>query len=232
MRGLTFSGSFQKSRKDAKQSGRVIVRLEPAFVGSYILSHPLSQCKASRQGAPGPQHVDLYPLWIRGQTEKCKFWQLPLWALTSQDSFSPRPHPGSDFPTSAIIYWQELFLFLTLKESPGTILNKAPRGSTQWTESPFPHGTSPAPGDIFSLHRLSFLKMLVAQIISRHFPLSPCWPQTKARPLSPQPDPGGLTTLFHHAWLQAISLRYSFPVWHDVNSEIGEFQMSLVSQRS
>ena len=98
MRGLTFSGSFQKSRKDAKQSGRVIVRLEPAFVGSYILSHPLSQCKASRQGAPGPQHVDLYPLWIRGQTEKCKFWQLPLWALTSQDSFSPRPHPGSDFP--------------------------------------------------------------------------------------------------------------------------------------
>lgn len=126
------------------------MKLEPTSVGSCILlSLPFCQHKASRQRSPWLYHVNLYPPWIWGQTEKCKFWQLPLWALTSQDSFSPRPHPGSDFPTSAIIYWQDLFLFLTLKELPSTVLNKAPCGSVQWTESPFPHSTSPAPGNIF-----------------------------------------------------------------------------------
>lgn len=57
--------------------------------------------------------------------------------------------PWERSPTSAIIYWQELFLFLRLKELPSTILNKAPHGSKRWTESSFPHTTSPAQGNIF-----------------------------------------------------------------------------------
>lgn len=69
----------------------------------------------------------------KGKRKKCKFWQLFLWALTSWDIFCPRPHPGSDFPISALIYRQELFLFLKPKKLPSTILNKVLYRST-WEE--------------------------------------------------------------------------------------------------
>ena len=151
---LTFSRRFQKSRKDAK-SGRVILKQslrlsgKSSSSGSYVLPPPLSQRITSRQGALRLHYVDLYPLWTSGQMEKCEFWQLLLWALTSRDSFSPKLHPRSDFPTSAIIYWQELFLFLRLKELTSAILNKTPRGSKRWTESSFSYTTSPAQGSVF-----------------------------------------------------------------------------------
>lgn len=140
---------------------------------------------ANRQGAVWLHHVDLYSLWTRGQMEKCKFWQLLLWALTSRDSFSPKPHPGSDFPTSAIIYWQELFLFLRLKELPSTNLSKVLHRSKRWTESSFPCTASPAQGNISPFIISQFWRRWQ----HKSFPIVPLSAWNKGKSPSPSLDP-------------------------------------------
>lgn len=162
---------------------------------------PLSLRVASRQVALWLHYVDLYSLRTRGQKEKCKFRQLLLWALTSLDSFNPRLHPRGDFPTSAVIYWQELFLFLRPKELPSTILNRVPHRQSNELNHHFL--APPALPRVISLPlSLSFLKMLATQIISRHFPLSLCQPETKVSHVSPALTQLGSwdhTALFHGA---------------------------------
>lgn len=190
MRELAFSGRVRKSRTDAKSGGSLWTW------SLHLWGHTFSSSTIYPSARPADRASTAA---VRGfistpnqrANKKCKFRQLPLWALTSQGSFSLRPHPGSDFPTSAIIYWQDLFLFLTLKELPSTILNKAPRGSTQWTESPFPHGTSPAPGNVFP----SIVSHFWRHWQHKSSPdISHCpsvIPKQRQGPQSPQGDPGG-----------------------------------------
>lgn len=109
--GEMFSGGCQKSGKDAQVASHVIMKLGAVHQAGPVLLHgaPLALTSAdsqqtNRAGAFALCSVDLYPFGAREQTGKCKFWLLPLWALTSWDSFRPGPHPGSDFPTSALIY--------------------------------------------------------------------------------------------------------------------------------
>lgn len=87
----------------------------------------------------------------------------------------------------------------------------------------------------FSLHRLSFLKMLAAQIISRHFPLSLCQSKTKTRPHLPSLDPAGQLRP-HSIFPQHLVANNLFGIFissmTDVNLEIWRFQVSLLSQMS
>lgn len=240
MRALTFPGRFQKSRKDAKSSWVIIswslhlsyIPLPPNPPAATTPPYPPH--KAGRQGAPWPHYVDLYPLRTRGQTEKCKFWQLPLWALTSQDSFSPRPHPGSDFPTSAIIYWQ----VISLPEAEGTARHNLKQSTTRVNAMNWIIISSqyqPCPRKYFPLHHPIFEDTGSTNHLQT-FPIVFLSAPNKDKAWSPQPwpNPGSynLTTFFCNTLLQAIFLRYSFLVRHDVNLEICRFQISLLSQMS
>lgn len=201
---LTFSRRFQKSRKDAK-SGRVILKQslrlsgKSSSSGSYVLPPPLSQRITSRQGALRLHYVDLYPFWTSGQTEKCEFWQLLLWALTSRDSFSPRPHPRSDFPTSAIIYWQELFLFLRLKELPSAILNKTKHRAGQSDELNHHFLTPPAlPRVVFSPPSSLIFEDAGSTNHLQTLPIVPLSARNKGKSPSAQPRPSWAAETSEH----------------------------------
>lgn len=182
----------------------------------FCSPQPLPQHVASRQGGSMAALCGFIFTLTRGQKEKCKFWQLLLWALTLRDSFCPRPHPGSDFPTSAIIYWQELFLFLRLKELPSTILNKSPHGSKQWTESSFPCTTSPAQGNISPSSVVHFWRCWQhkSSLDISHCPfVSLKQRQVTISPALTQLGSCDHTALFHGATVQSFEISISNNTW-------------------